>query len=95
MYFTLFHYHLPYEMGVVLHFNKLQSPLPKDALCSDLYKIGPVVLEEKISKFRQFFWYFVIISPWEKVRSFLKKPKKLDYPFPKDVFFAKYWPSGS
>ena len=28
-----FRYYLPLEKGVALHLNKLESPLPKDALC--------------------------------------------------------------
>ena len=31
--FSLFPYYLPLEMGVAFHLNKLESPLPKDALC--------------------------------------------------------------
>ena len=31
--FLLFSNHLPLEKGGALHLNKLESPLPKDALC--------------------------------------------------------------
>ena len=31
--FSLFHNYLTLEKGVALHLNKLESPLPKDALC--------------------------------------------------------------
>ena len=31
--FLLFRYYLPLEKGVALHLNKLESSLPKDALC--------------------------------------------------------------
>ena len=35
-----FLYHLPLEMGVTLHFNKLKSLLTKDALCQVWLKLG-------------------------------------------------------
>ena len=55
MYFTLFYDHLPYEKWVWSFIStNLNPPSPKDALFSDLFKIGPMVLEEKIYKFRQF-----------------------------------------
>ena len=31
--FSLFHNYLPLEKGGALHFNKLESPSPKDSLC--------------------------------------------------------------
>ena len=31
--FSLFRYHLPLEKGGAIHLNKLESPLPKKALC--------------------------------------------------------------
>ena len=33
-----FRYYLPLEKGMALHMNKLESPLPKDALCQVLFK---------------------------------------------------------
>ena len=37
--FSLFRYYLPLEKGRVLHLNKLESPLPKDALCQVWLKL--------------------------------------------------------
>ena len=45
--------YLPLEKGMTFHLNKLEFPPPKDALCQVWFEIGPVVLEEKILKFRQ------------------------------------------
>ena len=38
--FLLFHYHLSLEKGRALHLNKLESPLPKDALCQVWLKLA-------------------------------------------------------
>ena len=46
--FLLFHNYLPLEKDRVIHLNKLESPLPKDALCQVLVEISPVVLEKKM-----------------------------------------------
>ena len=40
MYFRLFRNYLPLEMYLVLHFYKLEFPLPKDALCQVLLKLA-------------------------------------------------------
>ena len=50
--FLPFLFFLPLEKGVAFHFYKLASPSPK---CKRLVEIGPVVLEEKIFKYRQCF----------------------------------------
>ena len=39
---------------MVLHLNKLESPSPKNALWQVCLKLGPVVLEKKIFKIRQY-----------------------------------------
>ena len=45
----LFRYYFPLERDTALHFNKLESPSPKDAsFAPSLVKIGPVVLENKM-----------------------------------------------
>ena len=44
--FLLFRYYLPSEKGMAFHFNKLEFPLPKDALWQVWLKFGPVVLEK-------------------------------------------------
>ena len=54
--FSLFRNYLPFEKGLALNLNKLESPSPKDALIKfvpSLVKIGPVVLEKKILKILQ------------------------------------------
>ena len=38
--FSLFRYYLPLEKGGALHLNKLESPLPKDALCQVWLKLA-------------------------------------------------------
>ena len=47
---------LPFEKGVVLHLNKLESPSPKDALCQDRLK-----LIQWLWRRLMYFYYFVII----------------------------------
>ena len=49
--FSLFLNYLPLEKGKALHLYKLESPLPKDALCLVLVEISPVVLEKKMKMF--------------------------------------------
>ena len=64
--FSLFRNYLPLEKGRALHLKKLEFPSPKDAL-------WPVwlVLETKIFKIlSMYFHYFVIISPWKRVKPF-------------------------
>ena len=36
----LFRYYLPLKKGMALHLNKLETPLPKDALCEDWLKLA-------------------------------------------------------
>ena len=38
--FLLFHYYLPMEKGMAFHSNKLDFPLPKDALCQVWLKLA-------------------------------------------------------
>ena len=49
--YSLVGYFLPLKKGVTLYLNKLESPSLKDALCAK-FKIGLVILEKKIFKFR-------------------------------------------
>lgn len=50
MYFCYFDCnHFPSQVGMVLHFNKLEPSSPEDALCqASLIEICPIVLEKKI-----------------------------------------------
>ena len=52
LYFSPFHNYLPLEKNAALHLNKLESPLPKDALCQVWLKFGPVVLEKKMKMWK-------------------------------------------
>ena len=38
--FSLLRNLFPFEKGVALHLNKLESPLPKDALCQVLMELA-------------------------------------------------------
>ena len=68
------HYHPPLEKGVTLHSNKPESHPPKIALCQlGSVEIGQVVLEH-IRRFLnvvKVFYIFAIISPWQKVWTFI------------------------
>ena len=45
--------------SVTLHLNKLEFPLPEDALCQVcFFEIRPLVLEKKIYKFLIYFFAF-------------------------------------
>ena len=55
----------PWKRIEPLHFNKLESPLPKKALCLVWLKLAQWFLRRRFFKFRQcIFAIFVIISPW-------------------------------
>ena len=55
--YSLYGYFLPLKKGMTLYLNKFESPLLKDAFCSK-FKIGQVILEKKIFKFRS--WIFAV-----------------------------------
>ena len=66
--------------------KKFERPSAKDAL-SQVWLIGPVVLEKKIFKILSiYFHYFVIISPLKRTRPFIWK--KLEFPSPKDALIV-------
>ena len=81
--FLLFHNYLPLEKGKVLHLNKLESPLPKDALCQVWLKLA------------QWFWrrrFFNCINVFSLFCNYLPLEKggalhlyKLESPLPKDA----------
>ena len=64
--FLLFLYYLPLEKGRALRLNKPKTPLPKDALCQNLVKIGPVDLERKALQFCQCIFTISFYLPFEK-----------------------------
>ena len=68
--FSLIRYYLPLERDGALHWNKFESPSPKDALCQVwLYWVsGSVEKDFLISS--MYFPYFVIISPWKRAGPF-------------------------
>ena len=61
--FLLFHNYHPFEKGVTLHFNKLESPLPKHALCKVWLILAQWFWRRRFLKVVNFFYYFPIISP--------------------------------
>ena len=64
--FSLFHKHLPLEIGGVLHLNKLKSPLPRNALCQLWLKLA------------QWFWrrnFFNFVNVFLLFRNYLHLEK--------------------
>ena len=45
--FLVFRYYFPFKKTMAIHLKKVESPLPKDALCQVWLKLA-VVLEKKI-----------------------------------------------
>ena len=92
--FSLFRNYFPLEKGGALHLNKLEFPLPKDALCQVWYWLSGSGEEDFLNS-SIYFRYFVIISPWKKAGPFIWR--NLNPPHPR-MFCAKFgwnWPSGS
>ena len=52
MYFRYFCNNLPFEMGWVLHLNKLDSPFTQGCIVTSLVENGPVVLEKKMKMWK-------------------------------------------
>ena len=50
---SYFCYYLPLELGVALHLNKLESPLPSDALCQVWLKLAQWFWKKKIFEYFQ------------------------------------------
>ena len=78
--FSLFRNYLPLEKGGALHLNKLEFPLPKDALCQVWLKLD------------QWFWrrrFFNLVNVFSPFRNYLPLEKsraiylnKLESPSP-------------
>ena len=64
--FSLIRNYLPLEKGGALHFNKLESPSPKDALCQVWLKLVQWFLRRKFSNFVNEFLQFRNYLPLEK-----------------------------
>ena len=63
--FSLFRNYLPLENGGALHLNKLESPLPKDALCQVVLKLAQWFWRRRFLKV-VYFYYFPTISPLKR-----------------------------
>ena len=93
--FSLFRNYLFLEEGGALHWNKLESPSPKDALCQVWMKLA------------QWFWrrrFFSVVNVFSLFRNYLPLEKsgalhlnKLECPLPKDALCQVWlkWPGGS
>ena len=64
--FSLFCNYFPLEKGVVLHLNKLESPLPNDALCLVWLKLANWFLRRRFVNFVNIFSLFHSYLPLEK-----------------------------
>ena len=54
----LFLYYIPSEKGMALHLNKLESPIPKNALCQVWVKLAQWFSRRRISNFVNVFSLF-------------------------------------
>ena len=79
--FTL-SYYLPLEKGVALHLNKIESPLPKDALCQVWLNLASWFLRRRL-KFINVFSLFPYFLPFEK--GVAQHLNRLESPSPKDA----------
>ena len=62
----LFHNYLPFEKGVVLHLNKLESPSPKNALCQVWMKLEQWIWRRRFFVVFNVFFTISQLSPlWE------------------------------
>ena len=94
--FSLFCNYLPLEKAGFLHFNKLESPSPKDALCQVWLKLAQWFWGRRtfwISS--MYFRYFIIISPWRRVGPFIWTNLNPLHPRMLCAKFGWNWPSGT
>ena len=83
--FSPFHNYLPFEKGVALYLNKLESPSPKDAVCQVWLKLAQWFWRRRFFNFVNVFSPFRNYLPFEMgVALYLNK---IDSPSPKDAFF--------
>ena len=81
--FSLFRNYLPWEKGRNLHFNKIDSPSPKDALCQVWLKLVHWFWRRKFLNFVNVFSLFRNYLPMENGGTlYLNKPA---FPSPKDI----------
>ena len=79
----------------VLHLNKLESPLPKDALCQVGLKLAQWFRRRRFKISSMYFRYFEIISSWKRARPFILTNLNSLYPRMLCAKFGGNWLSGS
>ena len=67
----LLRFYLPFESGLALFLNKLESPPPKDALCQVWLKLAQKFWRRRFLKFVNFFLLFRYYLPFEKDGNFI------------------------
>ena len=93
--FSLFRIYLPLEKGGALHFQKLEFPLPKDALCQVWLKLAQWFWRRRFLNFIIYFSLFRNYHPPEKGTAL--HLNKLESPSPKDALcqvwlkMAQFW----
>ena len=75
--------YLPMEKGMVLHLNKLEFPLPKDALCQVWLKLAKWFRRRRFFNFVNVFSLLLNYLPLEKGGAL--HLNKLESPSPKDA----------
>ena len=81
--FSLFRNYLGLEKSVALYLNKLESPLPKDALCQVWMKLVQLFWRGRFFNFVNIFSLFRNYLPLEKGGAL--RLNKLESPSPKDA----------
>ena len=64
-------HYLLYGYWMFFHLNKLESHSPKDAKWQVWLKLVQWFLRRSFLNFVNFFYYFVIISPWKRAGPFI------------------------
>ena len=78
--FLLYPMYLPFEKGVTLHMNKIEIPLPKNALCQVWLKLTQWFWSRRVFKVFNVFSLFPNYLPFEKCVAL--HLQKLESPFP-------------
>ena len=82
---SLFHYYLPLEIRVALHLNKLESSLPKDALCQVWLRLTQWFWKRRFLHFVNVFSLFCYYLTSNKGMAL--HLNNLEKPSPKDVLY--------
>ena len=81
---------------MVLHLKKLESPLPKDALCQVWLKLAQWFWRRRFFLILSMYYqYIVIISPWKRAVPFIWTNLNPLHPRMICAKFGWNWPSGS